>query len=267
MNSIYIEIAGGVGADYVEDYDLACDQHYHRGYELYYLRSGERTYMIDNRLLSCRPGDVVLVRPEVLHGTTGSRYSRYVVNFDRDFLRAFFQPAAVARLTDCFSRGVLVRAGEETEAEFARMLADYRAGDRDAFALHLAETLLGLGKRMRESDSPADGAREVLPRISEIVRYIGVRYAEIENIEEIAEKFYFSKYYLCRIFKQYTGVPIGVYLLNLRIANASRMLAGADCPVSEIAERCGFHSTAHFCNTFRKHVGLSPSAYRKKSRL
>ncbi len=266
MTSIYISIKNGIGAEFVNNYDLVCDQHYHRCYELYYLVSGERTYIIDNRLFTCQPGDVVLVKPNVLHGTTGTRYSRYVVNFDETFLNRYFRESETRHMTECFSQGFIVHAGAEGETLFASLVKDYDAEDFRLLSLHLGLTLNRLEKLLLEQRS-ADEKREIHPKIAEIIHYIGEHYQEISNIGEIADHFYFSKYYLSHIFVKNAGVSIGVYLLNLRLANASRMLAGTDRPVSEISEACGFRSVTHFCNTFRKHTKMSPVQYRKRSQL
>ena len=38
---------------------------------------------------------------------------------------------------------------------------------------------------------------------------------------------------------------------------------GTSYSVAEIARRCGFENTYYFSNTFKKHQGCAPSAYRK----
>lgn len=53
------------------------------------------------------------------------------------------------------------------------------------------------------------------------------------------------------------------WLVQRRIARACEMLADPRVSVTEIALACGFSSSQHFATAFRKHMGATPSAYRR----
>ncbi len=259
----FIAINVKIGVEYVHNLDLACEQHYHYHYEIYYLCEGQRTYIIDSTLLPCRAGDLILIRPNVLHGTTGSRYSRYVINFNDDFLNTYFSPEQSRKLTEIFYKRAHFCLGNEGRQLFADMLADYQSGDHFSLALRLGKMLHELSGR---ADGFSDGEkREVPSRIADIVHYIGENYSSISGIEDVADHFYFSKYHLSHLFLKHMGISVGVYIQNLKLANASRLLSSTKMPINEIATNCGFHSLTHFCNTFRKHVKMTPSEYRKNA--
>jgi AraC-like DNA-binding protein len=55
------------------------------------------------------------------------------------------------------------------------------------------------------------------------------------------------------------------YLAHWRMQMASRLLADGPMKVSAIGREVGYESEAAFSRTFKKLVGLSPAAWRKRS--
>lgn len=55
-------------------------------------------------------------------------------------------------------------------------------------------------------------------------------------------------------------------ILNVRLTRARDLLSGSDAPVAEVARRSGFPDAKQFCVTFRREMGLPPTAYRRKLR-
>ena len=54
-------------------------------------------------------------------------------------------------------------------------------------------------------------------------------------------------------------------LIKARMAqleHSKMMLRDENCPLSRIAEECGFCSDAAFCNFFKKQTGMTPVRYR-----
>ena len=64
--------------------------HYHDSYEIYYLVKGNRKYVIGDDYYSINKGDLVLIKPGVLHKTAGKAYDRILINFTPKYLNRFF---------------------------------------------------------------------------------------------------------------------------------------------------------------------------------
>lgn len=69
-----------------------------------------------------------------------------------------------------------------------------------------------------------------------------------------------------RRFKSSLGRTIKAEITRVRLARAKLLLAETGLPVSKISNRCGFSEPKYFCEVFRKHETVTPTAYRKKFR-
>ena len=63
-------------------------------------------------------------------------------------------------------------------------------------------------------------------------------------------------------FKEITGMSIGAYIADKRLARAKELLADDALSVGEISELLGFGSQRYFSTFFKERTGMSPTAYR-----
>lgn len=92
------------------------------------------------------------------------------------------------------------------------------------------------------------------------------RYAEPLQIQEIAREVGVHPAYLARMFSRRFGCTIGEYVRRLRIERAARDLEHTELPIVVIALECGYADHSHFTRTFKRVVGMTPSAYRSATR-
>ena len=100
-------------------------------------------------------------------------------------------------------------------------------------------------------------------QINELILYLHTHYQRKISIEELTEKFHVNRTTLAEKFTKSTGMPVMEYLIRLRVKMAAIILRDTELPISEIAYRVGFNDITHFGRMFRKHMGYSPSEYRK----
>ena len=84
------------------------------------------------------------------------------------------------------------------------------------------------------------------------------------TVEQIASAFHVSYYYLCHLFKKLTNKTINQFRTEKQLEKAIRMLLETDSKISDIAVICGFDNFSYFSEVFLKHVGVTPSEFRKK---
>jgi AraC family L-rhamnose operon regulatory protein RhaS len=99
--------------------------------------------------------------------------------------------------------------------------------------------------------------------INEIILYLHTHYERKITIEELTEEFHINRTTLADKFSDSTGISVMEYLIKLRVKMAAIMLRDTMLSVSEIAYRVGFNDITHFGRMFKKHMGYSPSEYRK----
>ena len=99
--------------------------------------------------------------------------------------------------------------------------------------------------------------------ISQITERIGEELSNPSlNSQSLADEFSFSSAYLCRIFKQETGISLADYINAQRIEYAKVLLQNPDLLVKDIALQTGFSSEKYFYVVFRKITGITPRQYR-----
>ena len=249
--------------------------HFHSNYELFYLVSGERCFFIKDRTIIIKEGDLVLIRPNILHRTTNAdlpKHERVIVNFDEDFLApqnsSFFQV-----LHSLFEREYIIinlslHHRSYVEDVLRKILLEVQQKNTgfEMYSQTLILQLLVYSCRFVEQNNinPLVYLSPIHERMSHIVRFINEHYIQDLNLHYLSEQFYISPFYLSRAFKEATGFTFIEYLNSVRIKEAKKLLESSSLKVNKIAERVGFGSITHFRGrVFRKITGHAPLYYRK----
>jgi AraC-like DNA-binding protein len=103
----------------------------------------------------------------------------------------------------------------------------------------------------------------IMRTIINIQNYIAEHYHEKIVLDDLAGRYFISKYYLSRKFKEITGYGFKNYLILYRIHEAQKLLQYTNKPVSEISSETGYESADHFIRIFHETQGISPLQYRK----
>jgi two-component system response regulator YesN len=133
--------------------------------------------------------------------------------------------------------------------------ADY--ADIDQYEALLMDVLEGCAREIRavsSADKPFD--------VNEIKEYIDQHYFEDIKISMFTEKYFLSREYLMKLFKQQYGFGIHEYVQKIRMAKAKELLGRADLKIQEISEMLGYKDKNYFSKAFRNYYSLSPSEYR-----
>ena len=84
------------------------------------------------------------------------------------------------------------------------------------------------------------------------------------TIAALAQTAGMSRRTFLRRFKANTGTTPGAWLATARIARARELLKSSTAAIEEVAAAAGFGSAATLRHHFRKHVKVSPAAYRRR---
>lgn len=104
---------------------------------------------------------------------------------------------------------------------------------------------------------------ESFQRFEHVLNYIHENYSSDLKTSEVAEHFFFSKEYFCRLFKKNTGMTFNQYVTQCRVIHAEQLLKDTDARISEIAQEVGFSDEGSFIAQFKKYYSKTPGNYRK----
>lgn len=128
---------------------------------------------------------------------------------------------------------------------------------------HLYSLLIRLN---RDASKIPDGMGRMNPAIASTLDFISENYTDAITLEKLCEAAGgLSEQYLCRLFKQTTGMRPMEYILKKRITAARSYLENTDMPISEIAVITGFNNTSYFYRNFKKFTGMSPLVCRQNA--
>ena len=110
----------------------------------------------------------------------------------------------------------------------------------------------------------AKSSERILPmhRLAGIIEDIKREPGRHWTIDDLVQRTALSPTSLLQRFKRLTGSPPYAFVIACRIEQGKRELEAGDIPIAALADKLGFPSAQHFATTFKRIVGLSPSAWR-----
>ncbi|MDU4694854.1 MAG: response regulator [Paenibacillus sp.] len=100
--------------------------------------------------------------------------------------------------------------------------------------------------------------------VEDIKAYIDNHYFEDIKISMFTEKYFLSREYLMKLFKQQYGCGIHEYVQKVRMDKAKELLDDSSLKIQEISEMLGYKDKNYFSKAFRNYYDLSPSEYRQQ---
>ena len=83
-------------------------------------------------------------------------------------------------------------------------------------------------------------------------------------LNDIAASANVSPAYLSALFKKNQGISLSDFITSQRISAAARYLTTTTMSLKEISLKCGYANQYYFSTSFKKKMGITPSAYREQ---
>ena len=115
----------------------------------------------------------------------------------------------------------------------------------------------------RRVSSAAEPEKQEERAITGITRYLQEHLAEEISLSVLAEQFHLNPQYISQLFKSEIGVNFLVYLTNIRMEKAKKLLLSTALSIAEVAEQSGYGEYRVFTKVFKKSEGITPSQYRR----
>ncbi len=130
--------------------------------------------------------------------------------------------------------------------------------ERAALGLQILALVTGASERR-------EAPRTISASVGQAERLMADLLERPRSIPAVARGLGVAYSYFRREFKRHTGLSPHRYMNRLRLEKARRLVGATDEPLKAIADRLGFSSQYHFSAAFRRHFGLSPSAWRRRN--
>lgn len=94
-------------------------------------------------------------------------------------------------------------------------------------------------------------------------KYIDANYSDSDlSLEQVSNHVGLSRSYFCSLFHRVEGTTFKLYLMELRMRYARRLLASTDKKIYEISCEVGYSDTAYFNRVFKRINGMTPLQFR-----
>jgi PAS domain S-box-containing protein len=123
--------------------------------------------------------------------------------------------------------------------------------------------IAGFSRRSEELQERPEG----VTRFAEVIRHMHDHVHEHPSSRELARLAGLSLSQFDRTFQRLIGSSPTHYMQRICMEVACRHLAEGSDTIATIAQVFGFYDHAHFTRCFRKIMGLTPSAYRRKHQM
>lgn len=254
--------------DYAESHDF---------WELCYIERGTVVLLLEDREQMLLEREIILIPPNKRHSyfsLMGNANSVFVICFESSSqsLRALSEFRFFAEREQTNQMKQIIEESKKTfrmnESDLLEALPNPIFGGQQVILLQLERLLIYLLRRLSvEKNSDVvflNGDDFYKDMVEVILRYFRRNLHEKLSLDDICERFNYSRSFLCKMFKEETGESLMTCFARLKMEEAARMLAHSDKTVSAIATELGYSEAKYFCATFKKHMGVSPGWYRKQ---
>ena len=252
----------------------------HNEFELLQIIEGQGHFIYEGRFFELRPNRLFLVNGRRLHYTNPDdprAYLRNVVEFSCDDLINILSIYNQVDLLEPFlhpnTSVCCIDLNEETSRiidgmfrDISLELLDNKPGCVPVSMSYVIRIIACSLRNKVQSNDPKNRPWNIKEQhVIDIINYLTDHLAQF-SFDDMSEELSLSKYYICHLFKQTTGLTVQNYLLARRFEKARQLLATSDLSVSQISEALGFSSFSLFSRCFRQAHNMTPVEFRRQQR-
>lgn len=258
--------------------------HDHVFHELAVVESGTAQHHTTQGVHPLRPGDVIVIRPQVWHA--------YERPQELVLINCFFEPAVLRRFHpllaeipqafELFYRRLprpaesvpqIVHASPTQRQVLLDRLSgmiqeqqEQPPGYHVAMYCRMLEVLL-LTLRLRaqvSAPTPSPATDRTTRAVLQAAAHLESHYADTFSLAALANRAGLSPWHLSRSFSCVFKMGLVQFLHQVRCEEACRLLRCTTLSITEIAQRTGYDEIAYFTRIFTRLHGVSPRRYRSQ---
>lgn len=257
-------------------FDFNCvDWHWHSELEFVYIESGDVSIDVGESHFILRAGQGIMINSKVLH--------RFHSESDAIIPNFLFKPSFIAPTESLIYEKYVApilsssldyivfskdSAWQSDVLEIMKKIIIHQNinHNREISVLSLIQQLWILLLDNLSIQS-SDGKSTIISRtrLQLMMQYIHNHYSENISLEDIADSASIGKSSALQLFRDNIKVTPVNYLINYRLKQGALLLIGTELKIAAISSKIGFSSVDHFCRSFKKAYGITPTDYRRQN--
>lgn len=251
------------------------NSHTHNYYEFYFFLEGNVSMNIEGTLFPLKPGDVVIIPPNVPHHALlhdgQLPYRRFVFWISIEYCNDLLQlsPDYVylmqhTRITKHYVFHYDIIAFNTLQSKVFRLIEELHSSrfGRDAkITLCVNDLILHLNRSIYEMEHPKP-RHEEQDLYQNLLLFIEDHLDEDLTLDYLAEHFFVSKYHIAHVFKENLGLSIHQFIIKKRLRMCQEAIL-SHTSISDVYLMYGFKDYSSFFRAFKKEFGMSPKEYKE----
>lgn len=253
----------------VHDNSWVMNYNQHDGYELIYVKKGMLMFWIEERKVTLKNGELLIIKPFKKHKfeVISDVKAEFIVlgfqlrNETKKKLRDVY--GFIEEVENNVNDYYYIKVKKKSNIFLClEILLEEAKKNTKSLLQHLKclELFIYITREMSKNSYKYMSDNSLIAK--KIKEIIEKNYQYDIKIGDIAKELYITESNLCRIFKKEFGMLPKEYLLKLRIEKAKEYLLQDALKVGEVALICGFSSIQRFNEVFKKYTNLSPKEFK-----
>ena len=238
--------------------------HTHEGYEIMLFLEADAKFVVEDRVYPVEPYDMIIIRQNELHcfyRHVPAPYRRVILGVDKLFFQENNCPEYekiflnTEKNVDNKIPAKVVKSSGLLDAfmRYQKYSKDYTLSQETPVLKSIIIEILYLMNNCSEFAE----SDHVKGSMKSVIIYINDHYWKDITLDDLCNRFYLSKPYLCKAFQKSTGLTINGYIRKKRLGKVKELKAQG-MSISDAAVKAGFRNYTAFYRAYKNEYGKSP---------
>lgn len=253
--------------------------HWHEEVEMVVVDGMNGRIGVNNHVYELNQGDVLLIKPGDVHCFLPGTNHLTIIQFRLELLTgSFITDNEAQNIRELFNKTMVIPSNisnEKNLGNYIDALVNEEKDQQTGYRWLMVARLYDLIVHMLRTKSPiTDKLTSGWPCtpskkfefLESVCEYLEKHYAEPIKLDQVAGHIKFSKFHVCKLFKEIKGITLMEYLNHFRIIKSEWALLFREESILDIAIGHGFNNVNSYNRLFKKYNDCTPSEFRKKHR-